>query len=448
LDLSKAFDKVWYEGLLYKLQSLGIEGDLLLLLTSYLSNRKQRVTLNGQNSSWLPLKAGVPQGSILGPLLFLIYINDLPDSLDSLALFNPEQSKPAQSIIFSKKKEVSFSKTISFNERDIKNVECHKHLGLILDSKLTFQPHVDKQISKVNKGIGLLKKLNDKLPRNSLLTIYKAFIRPHLDYSDVIYDQPLNNSFVNKLESVQYRACLAITGAVQGSSKEKLYSELGLESLQNRRWYRRLCTFYKIKTSEHPKYLFDLIPTQNNYGTRFKNIPQINCRTNFFKNYFFPNAIQEWNNLDPIICNSESLSIFRRRLLSFIRPASKSIFNIHDPMGLKMLTRLRLGLSHLSDYKFRHNFQDCINPLCSCSLEIETSEHFLLRCHHFSDIRTTLLNKVSSIISGFSSLSDFSKTNKLLYGDDKLSFNDNTQLLKATINYINMSKRFVGPLFI
>ena len=84
LDISKAFDKVWHEGLLYKLESIGISGNLLNLFRSFLNDRYQRVVINGQHSDWAPILAGVPQGSILGPLLFLIYINDLPDNLNSL----------------------------------------------------------------------------------------------------------------------------------------------------------------------------------------------------------------------------------------------------------------------------------------------------------------------------------------------------------------------------
>ena len=91
--------------------------------------------------------------------------------------------------------------------------------------------------------IGLLKKLPNLFPRQALVTIYRAFVRLHLDYGDVFYDQAFNNSFHAKMESIQYNACLAITGTIQGMSREKIYQKLGLESLQLHRWYRNLCSF-------------------------------------------------------------------------------------------------------------------------------------------------------------------------------------------------------------
>ena len=111
------------------------------------------------------------------------------------------------------------------------------------------------------KGIGLLQKLQSILLRTSLLTIYKLFIRPHLDYGDVVYDQPSNDAFSNKLETVQYNAALAITGAIKGTSCEKLYQELGLEYLQQRRCMRRLCLFYKVVSTKLPAYIYDIIPS-------------------------------------------------------------------------------------------------------------------------------------------------------------------------------------------
>ena len=116
---------------------------------------------------------------------------------------------------------------------------------MILDSKLNFDLHLAEKITKANKVIGLFRRLYKELSRNSSLTIYKSNVRPHLDYGDIIYDRPNIDSFVKKLESVQYNAALAITGAIRGTSRDRIYQELGLESLSDRRWYRRLCLFWE-----------------------------------------------------------------------------------------------------------------------------------------------------------------------------------------------------------
>ena len=106
---------------------------------------------------------------------------------------------------------------------------------MFLDTKLDFENHIKRIFSKVNKTIGLLRKLHHILPRSPLLTIYKSFIRPHLDYGDIIYDQAYNTSFHQTLDSIQYNTTLAITGTIRGTSKEKLYDELGLKTLEKRR---------------------------------------------------------------------------------------------------------------------------------------------------------------------------------------------------------------------
>ena len=117
---------------------------------------------------------------------------------------------------------------------------------MFFDDKLNLGEHLKYIANKVNKSIGLLRKLQKLLPRRSLVTIYKSFIRPHIDYGHVIFDQAHNNSFHEKLEIFQYNASLTITGAIRGTSKEKLYQELGFESLQHKRWFHKLCTFYEI----------------------------------------------------------------------------------------------------------------------------------------------------------------------------------------------------------
>ena len=197
--------------------------------------------------------------------------------------FNPDRSKQAQEIIFSRKfKKVTHSPLL-LNNDNVSQVNFQTHLGVILDVKLTFEEHLKNVFNKTNKTIGLLKKLSNLLPRQALVTIYKAFIRPHLDYGDVLYDQAFNNSFHAKMESIQYNACLAITGAIRGTSREKIYQELGLESLQLCRWYRKPCHCYKIFENEHPKYLFNLILLRSTpYATRtVGSIPLIKTKHNF-----------------------------------------------------------------------------------------------------------------------------------------------------------------------
>ena len=483
LDISKAFDKVWHDGLLYKLKCYGVEGGLFNILQNYLQNRKQRVVLNGQSSSWLDVNAGVPQGSVLGPLLFLVYINDLPDNLVGKAklfaddtsifstvfditrssqilnqdlctiknwayqwkmVFNPDPSKQATEVIFSHKINKVNHPTLYFNSSPVTTAPFQKHLGLFLDNKLNFGHHLNEKISKANKIIGLIKRLHYHLPRKSLLNIYKSFVRPHLDYGDVIYDQPNNDALCSRIESVQYNAALAITGAIKGTSRERLYHELGLESLRDRRWYRRLTYFFNIVSFNAPSYLSSLLPVkQTSYDLARKNLfRNFTLHTDYFKNSFFPYCVREWNKINPNLRNSPSLSVFKKGLLAFIRPKECSIYNIIDPYGLKLLTRLRVNLSHLREHKFRHNFLNTLNPLCSCMLETESTGHYLLRCPFYADVRKTLFDNIINTIGSISSLSNDKLIHLLLYGKEAYSVEVNAAILKYTIVFLKSSERF------
>ena len=121
---------------------------------------------------------------------------------------------------------------------------AQRHLRLVLDWNLIFNEHIKHILSKVNKSIGLLCKFYPDFPRLSLVTTYKIFFRSHFDYADVIYDQSYKSPFYEKLELIQHGAALAVTGAIRGPSSEKLYLDLGLESLQSRHWFKKLSQFF------------------------------------------------------------------------------------------------------------------------------------------------------------------------------------------------------------
>ena len=195
---------------------------------------------------------------------------------------------------------------------------------------------------------------------------------------------------------------------------------------------------------EASNFLISLVPKcEKNIRTRNNSISTFNCQTDCFKYSFFPSTLNDWFNLDLNIRNSESISIFKRRLYKIY-----NIYNIFDPKGLTFLTRLRSGLSHPNEHRFGHNFQDCLNPLCSCSLEIEDTSHYLLHCHHFLHHRAVLMNGVKSISGHFDNMPDNAKEDLLSYGDSRFDENKNTVILKATINYIKILKDSLDPFLI
>ena len=199
---------------------------------------------------------------------------------------------------------------------------------------------------------------------------------------------------------------------------------------------------FEIMNGQGPRFLLNLIAKcEPTIRKRNNGIPSFNCRTDCFKSSFFPSTLYDRFNLGINTRRSESIYLFTIRLFSFICPVQNKIYNGFDLKGLKSLTRLRLGLSH----RFQHNFQDCPNPLCSCSLESEDTKHYLLHCHFFQ--RIDLMNSVIYVCNNFESMSNNIKTNILLYGDPRFNENENKIILGATITFIKSSERFSGSLF-
>ena len=289
---------------------------------------------------------------------------------------------------------------------------------MILDVSLSFDEHLISVQSKTNKTIGLLRKLQNTLTRQALITAYKAFVRPHLDHGDILHDQAYNASFHQNLEKIQYNVCIAITVAIRCTSKEKIYQELGSESLETRRWFRKLCCFFKILKNKLPDYLFRIIPQRSSsYITRNSDeIPLFKTKHNFYKNSFFPSTTIEWNNLDQDLRNSESYTLFCSSILKFIRPPPNTFYDCQNIMGIKLVTRLRLGLSHLREHKFKHKFQDTLNPLCSCGIDVESSTYFLLQCPSYINERFTLMSNLNRFNPQISQTSLQLLTNTLYFG--------------------------------
>ena len=217
--------------------------------------------------------------------------------------FNPDPSKPAEEILFSHKTIRHYHPPLNFNNNEVKSVDEHKHLGLLLDPKLSFLKHITEKVGIARKGIGIIKHLAPYLPLKSRDQIFKMHVRPHLDYCDMIYHIPVKTRemsdfdshrtlhyLMGTLESTQYQAALAVSGAWKGTSREKIYNELGWESLDNRRMFRRLVQFYKIMSNQTPEYLkFPTLSLHRHlYGVRFGNVlKDIECKTPMYRNSFF-----------------------------------------------------------------------------------------------------------------------------------------------------------------
>ena len=160
---------------------------------------------------------------------------------------------------------------------------------------------------------------------------------------------------------------------------------------------------------------------------------------------FLPCVIREWNKLDPGKRNCLSYDSFHKALLNFIRPIEIKLFNIHDQVGIKLLTRLRLGFSHLREHKRRHNFEDTLNQLCSSSIEVKTVLNFFLQCQFFNDIREILMNDSINIDRSLPSSSQDKLISVLLYENDGFDNKKNRKILICTVQFIKDSHNFTMP---
>ena len=201
---------------------------------------------------------------------------------------------------------------------------------------------------------------------------------------------------MNTLERFQYHAALAITGSWKGTNLNRIYDELGWESLTDRRWCRRLFHFYKILNNLTPPYLNDTIPPpppirSHLFGSRSVNvINEIRCESKGYSNSYYPDSIICWNKIDPELRNSPNLKSSKLGILALVRPPPKRNFDIHDPIRMKWLLQLRVGLSPLYAHKNDHNFSDTPCDKWDVCKRTENLEHFFLHCIRFTETTRTL----------------------------------------------------------
>ena len=469
-DISKAFDRVWHQGLLYKLQTVGITGSLLLWFTDYLHNRKQRVVLPGGISDWTTISAGVPQGSILGPLLFLIYINDIVEDINSfirlfaddtslyvivenpfvsaeilnsdiakvhawatkwLVTFNPLKT---EEMIFSRKLNKPQHPPIHMNQQPIVQVSSHKHLGLTFSEDLSWHEHFEYIKSRAWGRINIMRKLKFQLDRRSLQIIYFSFVRPLLEYADVVWDNCFQYE-ANELEKIQNEAARIVTGATKLVSINKLMNETGWESLSTRRKKHKLTLFYKMNNGLCPNYLTSLIPQTVGNNTTYSlrnasNIQTIHAKSQLYYNSFLPSVIRDWNELPMDTRNASSLNSFKHKLNTNIK-VPPVYFNDGIRLGQIYHSRLRTDCSSLNSHLYAKHLTD--SPLCDCG-EIEDSNHYLLKCNRYADFRRDMLNTVSTLCPPI--------INTLLWGNSELPRESNTELFLTVQNFILRTKRF------
>ncbi len=472
-DFSKAFDKVWHRGLIHKMKAYGINGNLLKWFEHYLKSRKQKVVLNESASSLREVLAGVPQGSVLGPLLFVIYINDIARSLNSLCrLFADDTSfnysgkdeNHIKRIIdldlreldaWSKKWLMSFNpdKTeimifanteipalnFSLNNKNIPMTTCHKHLGVTFSNDGKWNNHVENIISSIKKHVNILRKLKYTLSRNNLEKLYLVFIRPIFEYACEVWDN-CGKGNSERLEQLQLEAARIVTGLPIFTKTENLYREIGWQTLAERRRLRKLSMFYDIFHKNAPNFLNDIIPpciqSTTNYPLRNgHDIIVPFCRLTLSSESFFPSTINQWNQLDPILRNVDSKQNFK----SGLRNNKQNLPSYYSfgPRKLNIiLTQLRCSASFINYDSFRCNIIS--DPSCSCGAEIENAKHFLFDCPLHTAQRQRLLNELNWLPENF-----IINVNLLTKGDAKLTNEQNILIFKASQDYIKASKRFL-----
>ena len=351
MDFMKAFDKVPHKRLITKLESYGLSNQIIKWVDNFLNERNQKVTVNGNESCNRPVTSRIPQGSVLGPILFVIYINDLPecveantylfaddtkifreikteedrkhlqDDLDKLQQwsdtwllkFHPNKCKVMS---ISNKRLTEVTTTYYLHDQDGKSVELsrsegEKDLGVMVDDKVNFDKHIQQQVNKANSIMGLIRRTYTFLDETSFRYLFQALVRPHLEYAEAVWS-PFTKKDIDTIEKVQKRATKLIPSLKNMDYPNRL-KKLKMPTLQYRRLRGDMIEVYKIINGIYDHKVvtgfFELSDVEQTRGHN-KKLRKLSCKINKRKNYFSNRVIDVWNNLPQEAVSAKSVKDF------------------------------------------------------------------------------------------------------------------------------------------
>ena len=351
LDFAKAFDTVPHSRLLGKLRSYGICGNILKWIEAFLRNRTQVVKVNGEKSFSAPVLSGIPQGSVLGPLLFVIYINDLPDNINSDSFLFADDTKILRQISsiedsiqlqgdlktleeWSKKwllrfnadkchvltlgkiEHIVHTHRYELYDEELDHVFEETDLGVTIDSNLKFEEHISKKVNKANSIVGLIRRSFAHLDGELFKKLYTTFVRPHLEYAQSVWS-PSSQKLIDMLENVQKRATKMVNGFGSLEYHERL-RRLDLPTLVYRQARGHMIEVFKHFCSYDQHLIPDIFKRQS-YGIR-NNGCQLVWRNpkdgvrGLQANSFYYRIIKVWNDLPPDVVNAPTINTFKERL--------------------------------------------------------------------------------------------------------------------------------------
>ena len=344
MDFKKAFDCVPHCRLLRKLEAYGIKGKVLEWIEDFLTRRRQRVLVNGEESSWCDITSGIPQGSVLGPVLFVIFINDLPDDIDGKVKMYADDTKMYRRITTSQDRQVmqadlerldAWSKKwqLHFNEKKCKVMhlgkqekeesynlgnsvmsvtEGERDLGIFVDRELKFHQQTARTVKKANRILGLIQRTFSTRNRGLILPLYKTMVRPILEYGNVAWG-PIYETDNVRIERVQRRATRLITEVRELPYEERLQS-LNIPSLGHRRYRNDMIQMFKImKEAERidSGHFFERVAYGRTRGHNLK-IKKPRVRLLIRQRFFSSRSVTAWNSLPQALIDSENVHQFKR----------------------------------------------------------------------------------------------------------------------------------------